>query len=72
MPALAIAALAAYGIVAGVTYRLARRRVNDPPAAAFFAALWPVTIPALIVATRRLTAPKRAALPEARTRKDLP
>ena len=72
MPALAVVVIVAYGIVTGVTYHLARRRVNDPPAAAFFAALWPVMIPALIVATHRLTAPKRAALPEARTRKDLP
>lgn len=69
-----VASVVGYGLGAGATFAVMQsRRLGDEPL--FFGTiLWPLALPALVGASiaRGLIAPKRAALPEARTRKDLP
>lgn len=75
MPALTIAAIVVaivvgYGFGAGATHAiLVSRRASDE-VEVIGSVLWPLALPALLgaAAVRHLTAPRRAALPEARAK----
>ena len=69
------ASVVGYTFGAGATGVLVYRASDDDLFFAFLGGiLWPAVLPLVagVEAARYLTAPKRAALPEARTRKDLP
>ncbi len=70
-----VASVVGYAFGAGAVGMLAYRASDDDPFVAFWCGLlWPAALPLItgVAAVRHLTAPKRADLPEARTRKDLP
>jgi hypothetical protein len=63
---IAVAVVIGYGFGIGATHAmLVSRRAGDE-ATVFGSMLWPLALPALLgaAAVRRLTAPRRAALPE--------
>lgn len=69
------ASVVAYAFGAGASGVLVYRSTDKDPFLAFWGGLlWPAFLPLIagIAAARHITAPKRAALPEARTQKDLP
>lgn len=65
-----VASIVGYGFCAGVTRALAHRAVHDEALAFWSGLLWPLVLPLIagVAVVHRLTASKRAALPEARTR----
>lgn len=69
-----VASVVGYGFGAGVAGTITYRATRDEFLAFLGGLLWPLALPLIagVATARYLTAPKRAALPEARTRKDLP
>lgn len=70
-----VASVVGYAFGAGASFVMAIRRLpGDDIGASLVALIWPIALPVMLgVSTGHwLAQPKRAALPEARTRKDLP